>query len=85
MRYSFHLLLLGAALAVAGWVARAPQQPDERASYLCGPVAYLAHKAGLLEAALSDQDQVIPPEHAWMPDAGIECRRLVLRLYEPEP
>lgn len=80
VRYSTELLLLGIGLAVAGWLARAPAQPYARASYLCAPVGFVAREARRFEAALSDHDQVIPPEHAWAPDPAAECVRIVLRL-----
>jgi hypothetical protein len=69
-------------LAIAGWVSRAPVEPYARAQYLCAPVSAASRTAARFAAALSDADQVVPPERARLPDLPFDCAKLVLRLSE---
>lgn len=80
MRYTLDLFALGAVLAAVGWFSRAPAQADARASYLCAPVAAAQRTLVHLQAALSDVDQVIPPEDPRLTDLPWDCERMVLRL-----
>ena len=84
MRYTVDLFALGLVFTAAGWLARAPAQPEARAAYLCRPVAVASGALARLEAALSDAGQVIPARHAWLPEVPLDCERMVLRLVEPD-
>jgi len=80
MNYRTEILALAALAAVASWASHAPAAPLAHAQYLCRPLRMLVEEAALAEAALSDADQVVPPEHPWLPEIPRGCVRAVLRL-----
>jgi len=81
-RLSVDLLFLGLIGAIAGWFARAPADPPARAAYLCAPVIAVAGAAAHLEAAMTDDGRVTPPEPPWRFDPGRACLRVVTRVSE---
>jgi len=79
-RLSVDLMFLGLIAAVAGWLARAPAAPPARAAYLCAPVITVAGLAAQLDAALMDDERIVPVEPPWRFDPGRACTRLVVRV-----
>lgn len=80
MRWYSELLVIALAGALAGWVARAPEEPYQRAGYLCAPVAELQDDFHRLESALWAESGVIPPAPYENIDPAGACTRLVVRL-----
>jgi len=81
-RLSVDLFFLGLVAALWGWFARAPEEPQARAAYLCAPVALVAGTAAHLEALMGDDDRVVPPTPPWRFNPAGACRRLVARASE---
>jgi hypothetical protein len=80
MRVSTEIILLALVSALAGWAARAPEEPLARAHYYCRPLVAAAQVAGRFEAALRDGGQIIPPTTAWRFDVQRDCARVMVRL-----
>jgi len=78
MRLSIDLLFLGLLAALAGWLARAPADPQQRANYLCAPVAVFSHAAARMEVAMTDDGRSAPPVPRWHMDPERDCHRIVL-------
>ncbi len=75
MRLTRDMLFLALFAALAGWAARAPAGPEERAAYLCAPVAAVADAAVRVQIALEADENIAPPFGRAHFDAGGSCRR----------
>ena len=80
MRLYTEVIAVSLVSAIVAWARQAPPDPDQRASYLCKPVAGAAALLQRFESAMREDGRVAAPWQPWRVEPVQGCERFVRRL-----